>query len=54
MFATWQDVFVTLVAAGAAITVVWRTVGHWSESRPGGAGNPGCDHCAIRNEAMRQ
>ena len=53
LFATWQDVAVTLVAAAAATTVIWRTVGHWRGSVPMGPG-PGCDHCAIKNEAMRQ
>lgn len=53
MFAGWQDVVVTMAALGAAVTVVWRTLGAWGDSRPG-AGTPGCDHCAVRKEAMRQ
>lgn len=48
MFATWQDVVVALVAFGAAITVVWRTLGAWSDSAPGAGGTPGCDHCAVK------
>jgi hypothetical protein len=47
MFATWQDVVVALVALGAAITVVWRTLGAWSDSKPG-TGTAGCDHCAVK------
>jgi len=54
MFATWQDTFVTLVAFAAAATVIWRTFGHWRGGAPGATGNPACDHCAIKNEAMRQ
>jgi hypothetical protein len=58
MFAGWQDVVVTVVALGAAVTVVWRTLGAWSDSQPG-TGTAGCDHCAVKkvhseNEAMRQ
>ncbi len=52
MFGSWQDIVVTIVAFAAAATVVWRTVGHWREGTPGAS--PGCDHCAIKNEAMRQ
>lgn len=48
MFETWQDVLVTLVAAGAAVTVVWRTLGTWQDGRPGGAASPACDHCAVK------
>lgn len=54
MFANWQDIVVTLVAFAAAATVIWRTFGAWADSKPGASGNPGCDHCAIKNEAMRQ
>jgi len=53
MFAGWQDVVVTVVALGAAVTVVWRTLGAWGDSKPG-AESPGCDHCPVKNEAMRQ
>lgn len=54
MFANWQDVVVALVALGAAVTVVWRTLGAWGDSSPGAGGTPGCDHCPARNEATRQ
>lgn len=47
MFETWQDVVVTIVAGAAAATVVWRTLGTWTDSRPGRTGNPACDHCAL-------
>jgi len=53
MFAGWQDIVVTAVALGAAITVVWRTLGAWGDSKPGN-GTAGCDHCAVKNEAMKQ
>lgn len=46
MFATWQDTVVTLVALAAAVTVVWRTLGHWRDGAPGAS--PGCDHCALK------
>lgn len=48
MFASWQDIVVTLVAFGAAATVIWRTFGAWADSKPGASGNPGCDHCALK------
>jgi hypothetical protein len=47
----WQDVLVTVVAAGAAALVVWRTFGHWQQSRPS---RTGCEHCALVNEEMRK
>jgi hypothetical protein len=53
MFATWQDVVVAFVALGAAVTVVWRTLGAWSDSTPGG-GVSGCDHCPVKDEALRK
>lgn len=53
LFATWQDGLVTLIALGAAVLVVVRTLGNWKDSKPGGSA-PGCDHCAVKNEAMRQ
>lgn len=50
MFGTWQDVVVTLVAAGAFWLVVARTMGAWRTSAPTAPGSPGCDHCAIKRE----
>ena len=52
MFAGWQDIAVAVVALGAAITVVWRTLGTWGDSKPG-AGSPGCDHCPVGEEMKR-
>jgi hypothetical protein len=54
MLAHWQDVVVTLVAAAAAITVVWRTLGTFGDARPGGGGAPGCDHCALRDDVPKR
>ncbi|MGE3344956.1 MAG: hypothetical protein AB7L71_16140 [Vicinamibacterales bacterium] len=51
MFAGWQDIVVTVIAAGAALVVVWRTAGHWQQSRPA---KSGCDHCLLANEEMRK
>jgi hypothetical protein len=48
MSAGWQDIVVTIVAFGAAVTVVWRTLGTWADSKPGSSASPGCDHCAIK------
>lgn len=53
MVTGWQDVAVSLVALGAAVTVVWRTFGAWSDSSPG-AGSPGCDHCAVADEIKKR
>lgn len=47
MFTNWQDVAVALVALGAAVTVVWRTLGAWGDSGPASGGAPGCDHCPV-------
>lgn len=49
MFGGWQDIVVTVISAGAALVVVWRTVGHWQQSRPV---KSGCDHCLLANEQM--
>jgi len=52
MLEHWQDVVVTVVAAAAAITVVWRTFGTFSDARPGGGGS-GCDHCAVHRDVTK-
>lgn len=52
MLEHWQDVLVTVIAAAAAVTVVWRTLGTFRDARPGG-GAPGCDHCVIRQELTK-
>lgn len=43
----WQDIVVTLVAAAGAFIVFWRTFGSWKDSKPGGAGSPHCEGCAL-------
>jgi hypothetical protein len=48
MLESWQDVVVTVAAAAAAITVVWRTLGTFGDARPG-RGAPGCDHCVLQD-----
>jgi hypothetical protein len=50
MFATWQDIVVAIVALGAAVLVIWRTLGAWADSKPGAGTTPGCDHCAVGEE----
>ncbi len=47
----WQDWLVTGVAVVAAAIVFWRTLGSWKDSKPGGAGAPHCDGCAIAEAA---
>lgn len=43
----WQDIVVTMVAAAGAFIVIWRTFGSWKVSKPGSAGSPHCDGCAL-------
>jgi len=43
----WQDWLVTGVAVMAAVIVFLKTVGSWKDSKPGGAGTPHCDSCAV-------
>ncbi len=50
----WQDWLVTAIAGVAAVLVVWRTLGSWKDSKPGGAGAPHCDGCAIAEAAKDQ
>lgn len=57
----WQDILVTVVAACGAVIVLWRTLGSWKDSKPGSAGSPHCDGCAltdavkdVRNEEMKK
>lgn len=50
MGGNWQDVVVTLVAAGAFWLVVARTVGAWRTSAPAAPGTPACDHCVVKRE----
>lgn len=50
----WQDWLVTAVAVLAAVLVVWRTLGSWKDSKPGGAGAPHCDGCAIAEAANKK
>ena len=47
----WQDWLVTIIAAVAAVLVVWRTLGSWKDSKPGGANAPHCDGCAVADLA---
>jgi hypothetical protein len=49
----WQDIVVTVVAAAGAFIVFWRTFGSWKDSKPGGAGSPHCDGCALTDAVRR-
>ncbi len=50
----WQDWLVTGVAGVALAIVLWRTLGSWTASKPGGAGSPHCDGCVVAEAARTQ